>query len=442
MAIKRPVMLIASVAASALMLAACDSRSTLPEEAGYGPNPTLPEPRTTWFPTVKIADAIGWKLGEKPTTPSGGQVSTFASGLQHPRWLYELPNGDVLVAESDAPPKPAEKSGGIRGWVQGVFMKKAGSQTLSANRIMLLRDSDGDGVAETKSVFLENLNSPFGMALIGDQLYIANADALVRVPYRQGETRSAGAAVKVADLPAGRNHHWTKSLTASADGSKLYVGVGSNSNVAENGMAEEERRAAVLEIDPATGATQLFATGLRNPVGIDWNPVTRELWVAVNERDEIGDDLVPDYMTSVKRGGFYGWPYSYYGQHLDRRVEPQKPELVAKAIKPDYALGSHTASLGLGFVPPGRLGPRYQGGAFIGQHGSWNRSRPVGYRVIFVPFSEGKPAGMPQEILTGFLNEKGEARGRPVGVLVDRRGGLLVADDVGNTVWRVALPGG
>lgn len=431
--------LIASVAASALALAACD-RPGLPEEAGYGPNPTLPEPQSSWLPVIKIADAVGWKEGEKPTAAGSGQVSAFATGLQHPRWLYELPNGDVLVAESDAPPKPDDTSSGIRGWVQGLFMQKAGSRTPSANRITLLRDSDGDGVAETKSVFLENLTSPFGMALVGDQLYIANADAVVRVAYKEGETRITAAPVKVADLPAGRNHHWTKSLLASPDGTKLYVGVGSNSNVAENGMAEEERRAAVLEIDAATGATEIFAGGLRNPVGIDWNPVTKELWVAVNERDEIGDDLVPDYMTSVKRGGFYGWPYSYYGQIVDKRVEPPRPDLVAKAIKPDYALGSHTASLGLAFVPEGRLGQAYQGGAFVGQHGSWNRSKPVGYRVIFVPFTDGKPSGMPREILTGFLNDKGEARGRPVGVLVDRRNGLLVADDVGNAVWRVTMP--
>jgi glucose/arabinose dehydrogenase len=334
-------------------------------------------------------------------------------------------------------PSPKARSGGIRAWVQGMFMKKAGSQTPSANRITLLRDKDGDGVAETKSSFLENLTSPFGMALVGNQLYIANADAIVRVPYVEGETKSTATPVKVADLPAGRNHHWTKSLVASPDGSRLYVGVGSNSNVGDNGMAEEDRRAAVLEIDPATGATQVFASGLRNPVGIDWNPTTKELWVAVNERDEIGDDLVPDYMTSVKRDGFYGWPYSYYGQNIDKRVDPPKPELVAKAIKPDYALGSHTASLGMTFVKDGRHGQSYQGGAFIGQHGSWNRERPVGYRVIFVPFVDGKPSGMPKPILTGFLSDKGEARGRPVGVLVDQRAGLLVADDVGNAVWRV-----
>ncbi|HEV7257719.1 MAG TPA: sorbosone dehydrogenase family protein [Bosea sp. (in: a-proteobacteria)] len=424
-----------------MALASCSDKP-MPEEAGYGPNPTLPEPKSSWLPTIRVAKAVGWREGEKPTPLAGGQVSAFATGLQHPRWLYELPNGDILVAESDAPPKPEEKKGGVRAWVQGLFMQRAGSRTASANRISLLRDADGDGVAEMKSVYLENLTSPFGMALVGDQLYIANADAVVRVRYVAGETKNTAKPVKVAELPAGRNHHWTKSLVANADGSRLYVGVGSNSNVAENGMAEEENRAAVLEIDPQSGATRLFASGLRNPVGIDWNPVTKELWVAVNERDEIGDDLVPDYMTSVKREGFYGWPYSYYGQTVDKRVDPPRPDLVAKAMKPDYALGSHTASLGLTFAKEGQLGPRYVGGAFIGQHGSWNRASPVGYRVIFVRFEEGKPTGLPQPILTGFLNDQGEARGRPVGVLVDRRNGVLVADDVGNAVWRVILPSG
>jgi len=441
MARSHKILLLIGVAASALALAGCGDKP-LPEEAGYGPNPTLPPPKSSWLPTIKVAKAVGWKEGEKPTPLAGGQVTAFATGLQHPRWLYELPNGDILVAESDAPPKPEDKQGGVRAWVQGLFMERAGSRTPSANRISLLRDTDGDGVAETKSVYLESLTSPFGMALVGDQIFIANADAVVRVPYVAGETKNSARPVKVADLPAGRNHHWTKSLVASADGSRLYVGVGSNSNVAENGMAEEERRAAVLEIDPQNGSTQLFAGGLRNPVGIDWNPATKELWVAVNERDEIGDDLVPDYMTSVKRDGFYGWPYSYYGQTVDTRVEPPRPDLVAKAIKPDYALGSHTASLGFTFAKEGQLGARYAGGAFIGQHGSWNRANPVGYRVIFVPFKAGKPAGMPEPILTGFLNEQGEARGRPVGVLVDRRNGLLVADDVGNAIWRIVLPEG
>jgi glucose/arabinose dehydrogenase len=440
-ATRRFTVLAAGIAVGALALAATfyDSTPALPEEAGYGADPTLPEPRPSWIPTLKVAKAVGWKEGEKPSVPRGFQVTRFAAGLDHPRWLYELPNGDVLVAESNAPPKPEGSGGGIRGLVQGMMMQRAGARTPSANRITLLRDSDGDGVAETKSVFLENLTSPFGMALVGDQFYVANADAVVRFPYVAGETKITGAGVKVADLPAGRNHHWTKSLVANADGSRLYVGVGSNSNVAENGMAEEERRAAVLEIDPATGATQIYASGLRNPVGIDWNPATKELWVAVNERDEIGDDLVPDYMTAVKQGGFYGWPYSYFGQHVDVRVEPPRPDLVAKALKPDYALGAHTASLGLTFVRDGRFGADFQGGAFIGQHGSWNRNPPAGYRVIFVPFTDGKPSGPPRPVLTGFI-ENGEARGRPVGVHVDARGGLLVADDVGNVVWRVTAP--
>ncbi|MCK0207940.1 sorbosone dehydrogenase family protein [Starkeya koreensis] len=421
----------------AFSVAGCDSGSQLPESAGYGPDPQLPAPASSWIPTLKVAKAVGWPEGAKPTPADGMETVAFATGLAHPRWLYELPNGDILVAESDAPPKPEGASGGLRGWVQGLFMERAGSRTPSANRITLLRDADGDGVAETKSPFLENLNSPFGMALVGDQFYVANADAIVRFPYEEGATRITAAGVKLTDLPAGRNHHWTKSLLASPDRSKLYVGVGSNSNAGENGMEEEANRAAVLEVDVASGASRVFASGLRNPVGIDWNPANGELWVSVNERDEIGDDLVPDYMTSVKEGGFYGWPYSYYGAHVDNRIEPQRPELVAKAIKPDYALGAHTASLGLTFVDDATLGERFRNGAIIGQHGSWNRSRPAGYRVIFVPFAEGRPSGPPQELLGGFLNANGEAQGRPVGVLVDRRGGLLVADDVGNAVWRV-----
>ncbi len=420
-----------------MALLGCDSRPPLPEEAGYGANPALPEPRSSWLPTIKIAKAVGWKNGERPTPASGMQVQAFASGLDHPRWLYELPNGDILVAESNAPPKPPGMGGGIRGWIQGLFMRRAGARTPSANRITLLRDADGDGVAETRTVFLENLRSPFGMALIGDQFYVANADAVVRYPYQAGSTRISAPATKLADLPAGRNHHWTKSMVANAEGTKLYVGVGSNSNIAENGMEEERNRAAVLEVDVATGATRLFAGGLRNPVGIDFNPATRQLWVAVNERDEIGDDLVPDYMTSVRDGGFYGWPYSYFGQHVDARVSPPRPDLVAQAIRPDYALGAHSASLGLTFVPEGRLAEEFRGGAIVGQHGSWNRGQPSGYRVIFIPFANGLPQGMPRPLLTGFLNDNGEARGRPVGVLVDRRSGILVADDVGNVIWRI-----
>jgi glucose/arabinose dehydrogenase len=420
-----------------LLLAACGDQPKLPETAEYGTNPTLPKPESSLIPTIEVADAVGWKEGEAPTPSQGLQVVAFADGLDHPRWLYELPNGDVLVAETNAPPKPEGKTGGLRGWFQGLFQSKAGAKTPSANRVTLLRDGDGDGVAETRTVFLKDLNSPFGMVLIGDQLYVANADAVMRFPYKEGETQITAPGTKVADLPAGRNHHWTKSLVASKDGSKLYVGVGSNSNVAENGMEEEENRAAILEIDPSNGATRVFASGLRNPVGMDWNPANGELWVAVNERDEIGDHLVPDYMTSVKDGGFYGWPYSYYGQNVDERVEPPKPDLVAKAIKPDYALGAHTASLGLTFVDNPAFGEKFQNGAIVGQHGSWNRSDPAGYRVIFVPFADGRPSGMPQELLTGFRTAEGEARGRPVGVMVDSKGGLLVADDVGNKVWRL-----
>ncbi|MGQ2990876.1 MAG: PQQ-dependent sugar dehydrogenase [Brevundimonas sp.] len=421
----------------AVLLAACGSGESLPSSAGFGPDPQLPAPRNALFPTVKVAPAVGWAEGETPTPAQGLRVQAFASGLDHPRWLYRLPNGDILVAETNAPPKPKEKSGGVRGFFQGLFMKKAGAVTESADRITLLRDADGDGVAELKTAFLTGLYSPFGMALVGDRLFVANANAVVAVPYQTGQTRIDAAPVKVADLPAGRNHHWTKSLVASADGSRLYVGVGSNSNVAENGLAEEVERAAVLEIDPATGARRIYASGLRNPVGMAWNPQSGKLWVAVNERDEIGNDLVPDYMTSVTPGAFYGWPWSYYGQTVDERVKPANPERVAAAIRPDYALGAHTASLGLTFYD-GDLMPNWRGGAIVGQHGSWNRKPPNGYKVIFVPFANGMPNGSPQDVLTGFLNDDGEARGRPVGVQTDPRGALLVADDVGNVIWRVS----
>ncbi|MCS0497274.1 sorbosone dehydrogenase family protein [Ancylobacter sp. MQZ15Z-1] len=407
----------------------------LGEEAGYGASPSLPTPRPTRIPIMKIAPAVGWPPGGKPVPAPGFKVEAFATGLDHPRWVYELPNGDILVAESTSPPRPAGM-GGLRAVVEDLVMVRAGAGRPSANRITLLRDADGDGVAEQRFAFLEGLYSPFGMALVGDRLYVANADALVRFPYEDGVTRITAPAEKVCDLPAGRNHHWTKSLVANADGSRLYVGVGSNSNVAEFGMEEEVDRAAILEIDPATGTHRVFAGGLRNPVGMDWNPVTGELWTSVNERDEIGDDLVPDYMTSVKDGAFYGWPYCYFGQIVDERMKPQRPDLVARSLKPDYALGSHTASLGLTFASDGRFGERFRGGAFIGQHGSWNRNPPAGYRVIFIPFTEGKPSGPPEEILGGFRVD-GKALGRPVGVIIDRRGGLLVVDDVGDCVWRV-----
>jgi glucose/arabinose dehydrogenase len=386
---------------------------------------------------VNVAEATGWPAGAAPTPAAGLQVVEFAGGLDHPRWLYRLPNGDVLVAESNKPPKPEGSGGGIKGWFAARVMKKAGAAVPSANRITLLRDADGDGKAEVKTPFLSGLSSPFGMALVGDTLYVANADALVAFPYAAGATRIAAAPRKVADLPAGRNHHWTKSLVASADGSRLYVGVGSNSNVAEHGLEEERNRAAILEIDPATGAVRVYASGLRNPVGMDWAPGGGPLWVAVNERDEIGSDLVPDYMTSVRPGGFYGWPWSYYGDHVDTRVEPARPDMVAKAIRPDYALGPHTASLGLTFSEGARLGPRFASGAFVGQHGSWNRKPRSGYKVVFVPFAAGKPSGPPVDVLTGFLSGD-KALGRPVGVEIAADGALLVADDVGNKIWRVS----
>ena len=427
-----------AVSAVALTLAACSSQKALDPAVGFGSNPTLPAPHAALFPTVKVAPAVGWPAGATPVAAAGLKVQPFASGLDHPRWLYRLPNGDILVAETNAPPKPEGKSEGIKGFFQGLFMKKAGAVTPSPNRIILLRDADGDGVVELKTEFLKNLTSPFGMALVGDRLYVANADAVVSFPYVTGQTMITAGPTKLTDLPAQRNHHWTKSLVAGPDGTKLYVGVGSNSNVADHGMGEETHRANILEIDRMTGASRVYAAGLRNPVGLAWNRESGKLWVSVNERDEIGNDLVPDYMTSVTPGAFYGWPYSYYGQNVDERVKPQNPGLVASAIKPDYALGAHTASLGLTFSDSATLPAGYRNGAFVGQHGSWNRSVPNGYKVIFVPFSNGVPAGTPQDVLTGFLNAKGEAQGRPVGVQTDRTGALLVADDVGNVIWRVS----
>lgn len=434
----------AEIGVALLTLVALDACAQHPPQAdpgiaaGSGPDPVLPAPeKKRLIPTVNTAKAIGWPKNAKPTPAAGLQVQAFANGLSHPRWLYVLPNGDVLVAESNSPPKP-EDNKGLKGKVMKSLMKSAGAGVPSANRITLLRDRDGDGVAEQRSVFLQNLNSPFGMTLVGDTFYVANSDALVKFPYREGETAISAPPVKVVDLPGGPiNHHWTKNVIASRDGAKLYVTVGSNSNIGENGMDKEVDRAAILEVDPKAGTRRLFASGLRNPNGLAWQPQSGELWTAVNERDELGDDLVPDYMTSVRDGGFYGWPYSYYGQHVDERVQPPRPDLVAKAIKPDYALGSHTASLGLVFYT-GKLFPaRYANGAFVGQHGSWNRKTPSGYKVVFVPFADGKPNGPMEDVLTGFLDAQGRAQGRPVGVEVDKRGGLLVADDVGNTVWRV-----
>jgi hypothetical protein len=427
-----------SIVALALPLAACsDPRDTATAEQSYGAAPTLPAPEKSWLPTINIATATAWPNGSKPKAANGMAVHAFATGLDHPRTIHVLPNGDVLVAESNAPPKP-EDGKGIKGWIMKMVMRRAGAGVPSANRITLLRDADGDGVAEFKSIFLEGLNSPFGMALVGEDFYVANTDAIMKFPYRAGDSKITAPGVKLADLPGGPiNHHWTKDLIASRDGTKLYATVGSNSNVGENGMEAETNRAAVLEVDRASGATRLFASGLRNPNGPAWEPKTGALWVVVNERDELGNDLVPDYMTSVKDGAFYGWPYSYYGQHVDARVQPPRPDLVAKAIAPDYALGAHTASLGLAFNTGSLFPQQMAGGAFIGQHGSWNRKPRAGYKVIFVPFTDGKPSGKPQDVLTGFLNDSGEAQGRPVGVQLDKQGALLVADDVGNAVWRV-----
>jgi glucose/arabinose dehydrogenase len=419
-----------------LVLASCSERARLPESAGFGPSPQLPRPVETALPTVKVARAVGWPAGATPTPAPGTVVTRFADGLDHPRWLYVLPSGDVLVAETNAPPRPDDMPG-IKGWLMGLMMKRTGARTPSADRITLCRDADGDGIAETRAVFLERLTSPFGMALVGDDFYVANTDALVRFPYADRVTSITEAGTTVVPLPAGPiNHHWTKNVIASPDGERLYVAVGSNSNAGERGIDAEADRAAIWEVDRRTGAHRVFAAGLRNPVGLAWEPTSQALWTAVNERDELGSDLVPDYMTSVQDGAFYGFPYSYYGQHVDTRVKPQRPDLVQRARVPDYALGAHTASLGLAFV--GDSGLPFRDGMFVGQHGSWNRNPPSGYKVVFIPFRDGRPASGPVDVLTGFLGDGGEAYGRPVGVALDRRGGLLVADDVGNVVWRVA----
>jgi glucose/arabinose dehydrogenase len=424
---------------SVFALADCGGQAQLRVEDGIGPEPKLPAPRTSLVPVVKIAPAIGWRDGGHPVAAAGTHVMAFADGLEHPRWLHVLPNGDVLVAETAAPERP-EDNRGIKGFFMKRAQKRAGSAVPSADRITLLRDTDGDGVADHRSEFLSGLRSPFGMTLVGSELYVANTDALMRFPYRSGDTAIRAQGTKVSDLPAGPlNHHWTKNVIANRDGSKLYVTVGSNSNVAENGIEKEQERAAILEIDSRSGSRRVYASGLRNPNGLAWEPTTGALWTVVNERDEIGSDLVPDYLTSVEEGGFYGWPYSYFGQIVDERVKPPRPELVARAIKPDYALGPHTAALGLASSEGARLPDAYRSGMFVGLHGSWNRKPPSGYKVVFVPFNDGKPSGPPLDVLTGFLDAEGNAQGRPVGVVVDKQGGLLVADDVGNVVWRVSL---
>ncbi len=421
-------------------LYACAADPPAPVSTGFGRDPILPAPETSLIPTVNIAEADPWPPGMTPKPAAGLSVTEFAAGLDHPRWVYELPNGDVLVAETNAPPRP-ENNTGIKGFIAKRIMAKAGATVPSANRISLLRDGDGDGVAETKTAFLTGLNSPFGMALVDGTLYIANTDGIVTVPYRDGETVITASPQPFFALPAGPiNRHWTKNLITSPDGDSLFAAVGSNSNIAENGMDAEQGRAAIWKIDRQRGTGRVFATGLRNPVGMDFAS-DGTLYTVVNERDELGDNLVPDYLTSVRDGAFYGWPYSYFGQRIDTRVEPQRPDLVATAVVPDYALGSHTASLGLDITDGagGGVASMYGPGAFIGQHGSWNRDPRSGYEVIFVPFGADGPAGDPQKVLTGFLDGD-KARGRPVGVLLDRSGGLLVVDDVGNRIWRLAKP--
>jgi glucose/arabinose dehydrogenase len=402
-----------------------------------GPNPVLPEPQQYLFPPMHLARVGGWKAGETPTVAPGLKIEALAKDLQHPRSIYVLPNGDVLAVESKAPnlqpiSRPKDIAMGmIESWVT------SGGNTGPSNRITLLRDAKDERPA-VRSVFLDHLASPFGVALVGNDLYVADTDAVMRYPYHEGDTKIDSPGTKLTDLPGGPiDHHWTKSLVASRDGALLYVGVGSNSNITENGMQAEKNRAAIWEIDRATGRWRIFASGLRNPNGLSWEPRSGALWTVVNERDELGPDLVPDYMTSVKDGGFYGWPYSYYGQHVDARVVPQRPDLVERAIVPDYALSSHVAPLGLAFYTADSLPQQYRGGAFVGEHGSWDRPEFNGYKVVFVPFSNGHPDGKAQNVVTGFLNAQGEARGRPVGVAVDKTGALLIADDVGNTIWRV-----
>ena len=403
-----------------------------------GPNPVLPEPQQYLFPPMHLAKVVGWKAGETPDVPQGLKVTAMATGLEHPRSVYTLPNGDVLVVESRSPdldPNTRPKNFAMN-WIEAM-VTSAGTSS-GSNRIVLLRDTHGDGKYDVRSVFIDHLFSPFGVALVGNDLYVANTDAVLRFPYKEGETSITEPGTVLTPLPGGPiDHHWTKSLVASEDGTKLYAGVGSNSNITENGIGAEYERAAIWEIDRATGAHRIFASGLRNPNGLTWQPQSHALWTVVNERDELGPNLVPDYMTSVKDGGFYGWPYSYYGQHVDPRVKPERPDLVAKAIPPDYALSSHVAPLGLVFDTGDGLPSKYRGGAFVGEHGSWDREILNGYKVVFVPFADGKPNGTTEDVVTGFLDSQGQARGRPVALALDKTGALMVADDVGNTVWRV-----
>ncbi len=427
---------LAAIGVTVCLLTGCNGDDAFDPASQIGPNPVLPEPHQYLFPPMHLSSATGWKAGEKPNVASGLKIEAIATGLEHPRSLYVLPNGDILIVESKAPPAPpiSRPKDLVMQWMEFQTTSTGASKS---NRITLLRNPDGKGGAQSRSVFLDNLNSPFGVALVGGDLYVADTDAIVRYPYKEGDTQISAAGTVLTPLPGGPiDHHWTKSLVASRDGALLYVGVGSNSNITENGIQAEENRAAIWEVDRASGRWRIFASGLRNPNGLSFEPQSGKMWTVVNERDELGPNLVPDYMTSVKDGGFYGWPYSYYGQHVDRRVQPQRPDLVAKAIPPDYALGSHVAPLGLAFNTGNALPDQYRGGAFVGEHGSWDRPEFSGYKVVFVPFANGQPSGKAQEVVTGFL-DNGHARGRPVGLAFDNNGGLLIADDVGNTVWRV-----
>ena len=423
-----------------LALAACGGPAPGDPHRQIGPNPFLPPIHQYLMPPMKVAKLVGWSGDRTPTVAAGLKIHALAKDFKDPRSLYVLPNGDILVVESDGPPAPVHRP---KEFVMNWIEQKAHSAVKAGNRIVLLRDANGDGVPELRTVFLDHLDHPFGVVLVGSDLYVANTGSVVRYPYQTGDTQITAPGVKLTDLPGGPiDHHWTKSLTASPDGTKLYAGVGSNSNITENGIGAELDRAAIWEIDRATGAHRLFATGLRNPNGLTFEPITHQLWAVVNERDELGPDLVPDYMTSVKDGGFYGSPYSYWGQHLDPRVKPQRPDLVAKAIVPDYGLSSHVAPLGLAFYTGTDLPPQYRGGAFVGEHGSWDRTQLNGYKVVYVPFTGGRPSGMAQDVVTGFVGPEGKAYGRPVGLAVDSHGGLLIADDAGNVVWRVTAAGG
>ncbi len=433
-------LILALAALGAFWLLSRPDMARLGGDAVAGRVPRLSPPRQETIPTVNVARAVGWPDGAAPRAAAGLTVNAFAGDLDHPRWLLSLPNGDVLVAESNSPPR---EGGGITGWVMKLLMGRAGAGVPSPDRITLLRDADGDGVAERRSVLLtaaNGLDSPFGMVLLGDTLYVANHDAVIAFPFKVGETRIAAKARKIADLPGGGNH-WTRDLILSPGGQTFYVSVGSASNIAENGLDAEKRRAAILEVDPRSRQVRIFATGLRNPVGLALNPATQRLWAVVNERDMLGSDMPPDYLTQVDIGAFYGWPWNYWGGHVDKRVRPERPDLLEYTARPDFALGAHVAPLGLAFAPGVKLGGDYANGAFIGLHGSWNRVPAAGYKVVYVPFdARGLPAegAKPRDILTGFLDGEGNARGRPAGVAADRTGALLVADDVGNRIWRVS----